>query len=145
MTTRKLFADEIEAQLDELLFASPSHRSITRIASGLEPLPRVQQDWVLRAAGVAAQTNAEIGYLICTLAPQALEFLDGPGFEAWVLAGLDAYDKHGARPAMELLRDLDGLRAAREGRSGARFAEVEARLSRFVQGLSGRQLGLKTG
>jgi nitric oxide reductase NorD protein len=143
MSNRKLFADELEAQLDELLFASPSHRSISRLAEGLEALPRVQQDQVLHWAGVAAQTYAEIGYLICTLSPKAFAFLDDAGYEAWVLAGLDAYDKQGLRPAIEQLRDLEGLKAAREGRSGVRFTDVDLRLSRFVQGLSGRPLGLR--
>ena len=143
MADRKLFADELEQRLDELLFASPSHRSISRLAETLEPLPRVQQDLVLHWAGVAAQTHAEIGFLICSLAPQALSFLDTEGFEAWALGGLDTCDKQGARPAMDQLRDLDGLRAAREGRCAARFGEVESRLGRFVQGLSGRPLALR--
>ncbi len=144
VTERKLFVDELEAQLDELLFASPSHRSISRLAEILELLPRIQQDQVLHWAGVVAQTYAEIGYLICTLAPKAYKFLDAAGFEAWVLAGLDTYDKQGARPAMEQLRDLEGLKAEREGRSGIRFEEIEPRLSRFVQGLAGRPLGLRS-
>ncbi|MBU1235707.1 MAG: VWA domain-containing protein [Gammaproteobacteria bacterium] len=143
MTDRRLFEHELEERLDRVLFASPSHRSITRLAQSLETLSRRQQDKVLHWAGVAAKTYAEIGYLLATLAPQAFELLDDDGFDAWVIAGLDAYDRQGLRPAMELLRDLEGFRAEREGRALARYADVEARLTRFVHGLSGRPLALR--
>jgi len=145
LTDRRLFEHELEEKLDALLFASPSHRSIERLATQLEALPRRHQDLVLHWAGVAAQTYAEIGYLIATLAPQVLARLDEKEFAAWALSGLDAYDKEGLRPAMERLRDLDGFVAVREGRAFVRFADVEPRLARFVQGLSGRPLGLKAG
>lgn len=142
---RRFFEHELEEKLDALLFASPSHRSIERLAALLEPLPRRHQDLVLHWAGVAAQTYAEIGYLIATLAPKALERLPESDFAAWVIAGLDTYDKQGLRPAMEMLRDLDGFMALREGRLHAAFSEVEPRLARLVQGLSGRGLALKAG
>jgi len=142
---RKLFEHELEEKLDTLLFASASHRSIGRLAALLEALPRRHQDLVLHWAGVAAQTNAELGHMIAMQAPQGLERLGDAGFEAWALAGLDTYDKEGLRAAMERLRDLDGFVAIRAGRLCARFAEVEPRLARFVQGLSGRGLALKAG
>lgn len=140
---RRLFEHELEERLDTLLFASASHRSIGRLAALLEPLPRRHQDLVLHWAGVAAQTNAEIGHMIAMQAPRALGTLSDGDFGAWALAGLDTYDKEGLRAAMETLRDLDAFVAVREGRQCARFAEVEPRLARFVQGLSGRGLALK--
>ncbi len=146
MSSRRLFSDELEQRLDEVLFASPSHRSAKNIADGLERLTRVQQELVLHWISVAAQTYAEIGYQVASLAPKALDRLDTAGFEAWVLAGLDAYDRKGGQLAMTLLRDLDGFCAAREHASAAaRLAEVETRLSRFLQGLSGRPLALGAG
>ena len=146
MSSRKLFSNELEQRLDEVLFASPSHRSAKAIADGLERLNREQQERVLHWVGVAAQSYAEIGYLVATLAPRALERLDAAGFEAWVLAGLDAYDRQGGQLAMALLRDLDGFCAAREhAPAAARLADVEPRLSRFLQGLSGRALALGAG
>ncbi|MDK9724775.1 MAG: VWA domain-containing protein [Sterolibacteriaceae bacterium MAG5] len=144
-TGRHLLEHELEERLDALLFASPSHRSIGRLAAQLEPLPRLRQELVLHWAGVAAQTYAEIGHLIASLAPEVLDKLGDAGFESWVLAGLDAYDKHGLRPAMERLRDVDGFRAAAQGARPAAFEEVEVRLGRFVQGLSGRPLALRAG
>ncbi|MBI3523956.1 MAG: VWA domain-containing protein [Betaproteobacteria bacterium] len=142
----RLFGEELETRLDEVLFASHSHRSATRIAQGLESLNRAQQEKLLHWAAVAAQTYAEIGYQIATLAPRAFTLFDDEAFDAWVLAGLDAFDRHGARAAMDLLRDLEGFHADRGGeRPLAEFTEIEARLSRFIQGLSGRPLGLSVG
>jgi nitric oxide reductase NorD protein len=144
--SRKLFSSELEQRLDEVLFASPSHRSAKAIADGLERLNREQQERVLHWVAVAAQSYAEIGYLVATLAPRALDRLDASGFEAWVLAGLDAYDRQGGQTAMALLRDLDGFCAARKhAPAAARLADVELRLSRFLHGLSGRALALSTG
>ncbi len=145
-SSRKLFSDELEQRLDELLFASTSHRSAKGIADGLERLKREEQERVLHWVGVAAQSYAEIGYQVAALAPHALERLDAAGFEAWVLAGLDAYDRQGGQAAMALLRDLDGFCALRENApAAASLADIETRLGRFLQGLAGRPLALAAG
>ncbi|MDP3032355.1 MAG: hypothetical protein Q8N33_09795, partial [Rhodocyclaceae bacterium] len=95
MSERRLFEHEIEERLDALLFASSSHRKPGTLAEDLEALPRLQQDLVLQWAAVAAQTYAEIGHMVATLAPQALAQMDTAGFEAWVITALDAYDREG--------------------------------------------------
>ena len=143
-SSRRLFEHELQERLDVVLFASPSHRSIDRLARSLEPLTRCQQEKVLHWAGIATRTNAEIGYLLATLAPVAFEQLDDEGFDAWVIAGLDGYDRDGLRRATELLRDVAGFGAARNGLARVTYAEVEARLTRFIQGLSGRPLALRS-
>jgi nitric oxide reductase NorD protein len=145
MSDRKLFEHELEERLDAVLFASPSHRSIERLASTLESLTRPQQEKVLHWAGVAAKTYAEIGYLLATLAPRAFELLDDEGFDAWVLSGLDAYDRLGLRPAMDQLRNIELFCAERAGTPVTRLSEVEMRLARFLQGLSGRPLAVRAG
>jgi nitric oxide reductase NorD protein len=142
---RRLFEHELSEKLDALLFASPSHRSIERLATQLEALPRPRQDLVLHWTGVAAQTNTEMGHMVSMLAVKALGVLNEKEFEGWVLASLDTYDKEGLRAAMDALRDLDGFLAIKAGHLFARFGEVEQRLVRFVQGLSGRPLALKAG
>lgn len=145
MAERKLFAHELAEILDAFLFASPSHRSIERLADMLEPLPRKQQEFVLRVSRGAAKTNTEIAYLIATLSIDALGRLDERAFEDWVIAGLDIFDKKGLRAAVEALRDIEGFLAVREGRLHASFVDVEQRLARFVLGLSGRPLAIKAG
>ena len=142
-SSRRLFEHELQERLDRVLFASPSHRSIERLAQSLEALTRTQQERVLHWAEIAAKTYAEIGYLIATLAPQACARLDDAGFDAWARAGLDCYDRDGLRPAMELLRDVEGFRRARSGASIVLLRDIETRLTRFVQGLSGRSLALR--
>ena len=144
-TERRLFEHEIEERLDALLFASSSHRKTETLAADLEALPRHQQELVMRWAGIAAQTYAEIGHMIASLASQALARMDTAGFEAWVIGALDAYDREGLRQAMESLRDIDGFVAVRTGRRSISLNEVEQRLGRFVRGLSGRPLALKVG
>jgi nitric oxide reductase NorD protein len=144
-SSRKLFEHELEERLDAALFASPSHRSVTRLAAPLEALTRAQQEQVLHWAEVAAKTYAEIGHLLAALAPRAFEMLDADGFDAWVLAALDAYDRQGLRLAMDQLRNLEAFCAARAGTPVARLAEVEGRLARFLQGLSGRPLAVRVG
>ena len=131
---------DLEERLDAVLFASPSHRSITRLANALEPLTASQQEKVLHWASVTAKTNAEIGYLLATLAPKAFALLDDAAFDAWILAALDVYDRVGLRPAMEQLRALERFQAERAGTPLTRLADVQDRLARFVQGLSGRPL-----
>jgi nitric oxide reductase NorD protein len=140
---RKLFEHEIAERLDALLFAAPSHRSMNRLAAALESLSRSRQDKVLNWVGVAAKTNAEIGHLIASLAPQAFEVLADEDFDGWVLAGLDAYDRQGLRPTVTQLRDLQSFRALRAGTPVTRLTDVEGRLARFLQGLSGRPLAVR--
>ena len=144
MTEPRFLEHELEEKLEALLCIS-ALRSNSRLASLLAPLPRRQQDRVLHWAGVATRNYGELGDLIVSLAPKALERLAEKDFDAWALSGLEAYDSEGLRAAIARMRDVDGFIAVREGRLFARFAEVELRLARFIQGLSGRPLTLKIG
>ena len=141
--SRRLFSEELEVRLDAILFASPSHRVATEKIEGLEGLDRAQQETLLHWLVIVAQTHAELGYQVACLAPRAFDLLDDAGFEEWVLAALAVFDHAGADAAIEWLRDVEGYRVAHGGEnSTVSFGEVEPRLSRFVQGLSGRPLGL---
>ncbi|HEY5762941.1 MAG TPA: hypothetical protein VIS73_07015, partial [Rhodocyclaceae bacterium] len=136
--------ETLEERLEVFLFAAPSHRSATRIANGLAGISRRQQEFALRWAEIAAQTNTELGYLVAMLAPQLLARLDTDGSEALILAALERYDQSGGRAAMEMLRDIEGFRLRRErGDAVARLESVESRLERLLQGLSGRRLRIE--
>lgn len=144
--TRRLSAQVLEERLDEVLFAVQSRRSTMDLARGVADLPRPQQDLVLRWAEVATQTCAEVAWLIPKLALRAVTLLDADEFGAWVLSALDAYDSVGARGALERLRALDAFAASLKRTAVAvEFGQEEMRLSRFIQGLSGRPLGLRVG
>ena len=154
MSARKLFADELAANLDELLFASPSHRSVRRLCAALERLPRWQQDAVLHWTGVAAQTHAELAFHLCAGSPRAFEVFSTTeaveestehvedDFKAWALAAMAGFDDEGLSSAQAVIDAPQEIRAARQGELAACFADVEARLTRFVRGLSGRPLVL---
>ncbi len=145
-SARRLSAEALEERLDEVLFAVQSRRSTTDLARGMANLPRAQQDLVLHWTEVATQTCAEVAWLIPKLAPRAVKLLDTDEFGAWVLSALDAYDSVGARGALERLRALDAFAAGLKRTAVAvAFGQEEMRLSRFIQGLSGRPLGLMVG
>ncbi len=142
MTERKFFAEELMVRLDELLFASPSHRALNLAASGLEALSRTQQDAVLHWARVAAITDADFAHRICMLAPQVFATVLAPQgedeFAAWVRHGLDEFDRSGSVSASKVLEDIEGFFSANQGQGVAHLADVEARLSRLLQALGGQ-------
>ncbi|MDD5297090.1 MAG: hypothetical protein PHU46_09260 [Rhodocyclaceae bacterium] len=144
--TRRLSAASLEERLDEVLFAAQSRRTTTDLARNLADLPRVQQDMVLHWTEVATQTYAEVAWLLPKLAPRAVGLLDAEHFGTWVLSALDAYDRVGAREAMQTLRAVEAYAASLERVAVAvDFGQEEMRLSRLLQGLSGRPLGLRAG
>src|SRR5512142_1337515 len=111
--TRPLYRDELECLLDDILSAATSSRTTSHLAAGLAPLPREQQEVILKWAQVASQTFDEMAWLVVALAPRALALLDEAGIEAWVLGALDTYDREGLRPATGQLRQLEAFCAAR--------------------------------
>jgi nitric oxide reductase NorD protein len=146
MSERKLFAHELEARLDELLLLSLRQRSAEEPAALLEAMPRETQERVLHWAGVAAQTSDDLGWLIASLAAAQAPSL-GPQLDDWVRAGLDAYDRSGLAATRKALNEFADAHSKRSLRSqeGVAFAEIEGRLSRFLQALEGRPLKLATG
>jgi nitric oxide reductase NorD protein len=146
MSERKLFAHELEARLDELLLLSLRQRSAEEPAALLEALPREMQERVLHWAGVAAQTSDDLGWLVVSLAAVQAPSL-GSQLDEWVRAGLDAYDRSGLAATRKALNEFADAHRKRSLRSqeGVAFAEIEGRLSRFLQALEGRPLKLATG
>ncbi len=146
MNQRKLFAHELEARLDELLLLSLRQRSAEEPAALLEALPREMQERVLHWAGVAAQTSDDLGWLIASLAAEHAAGLDTQ-FDDWVRAGLDAYDRSGLAATRRVMTEFAATRQLRSQQSpcGVDFAEIERRLSRFMQALEGRPLKLASG
>ena len=146
MTERKLFADELEARLDEVLLLSLRQRSAEEPAALLEALPREMQERVLHWAGVAAQTSDDLGWLIASLA--AVQAADlGPRLDDWVRAGLDAYDRSGLAATRRALNEFTEAhrKRSRNLQEGIAFAAIEGRLSRFLHALDGRPLKLACG
>ena len=143
MSSRRLFAEELVVRLDEILFASPTHRALNRAASLLETLPRAQQDLVLQWARVVAITDAELAHQVCVSAAQFFAQADKAGFVAWLKRGLSDFDAHGPVFARKQLQDIAGFVAEYSGRGGAVFKDVAQQISRFLQALGGDELQLK--
>ncbi len=143
MTSRRLFAEELVVRLDEILFASPSHRGLKRAATLLEPLPRGQQDLVLQWARVMAITDAELAHQVCVAAPRVLELIGETGFIAWLKRGLADFDAHGPKVAGQRFEDIDGFVAEYSGRGGVAFVDVQRQIALFLRALGGDELPLK--
>jgi len=134
----RLTLDELKARLDDIFYLDiVSGRSYERLLDALNFEARAVQDFALHWGEVAARADPEVGYLAIQLAPQALRKMTVQRAERWVIAALDDYDRNGVRAAVSALRDIDGYTQERKALS---FESVEARLQRFVQGLSGRPL-----
>lgn len=140
MKNRRLFAEELVVRLDAILFASPSHRALSRAAILLEPLTRAQQDLVLQWARIVALTDAELAHQVCMLAAQVFQRTDEAGFVAWLKRGLIEFDAHGAVTAHKVLGDIDEFCLDLAGQGAARLAQVEGRVSRLLQALGGDDL-----
>jgi nitric oxide reductase NorD protein len=143
MGERKLFVHELEARLDQLLLLSLRQRSAKDPAAQLEALPRETQERVLHWAGVAAQSSNDLGWLIASQAATHAGAI-GPHLDAWVRAGLDAFDHGGLAAARTALEHFIAAPEARSPQALA-FAAVEGSLSRFLQALDGRPLKLACG
>jgi len=143
-SSRKLSAAELQTRLDQALFASPSYRSARGLPATLEPLPRSRQEQVLHWAAVSAESSTELGYQLAARGAAAAALLDHAAFEDWALAALEACDLHGFQAGVALVHAVDSFAAGRRGH-GIAYSEVEARLTRFIQGLAGRPLALAPG
>jgi nitric oxide reductase NorD protein len=136
----RLNGEELGERLDQIFsFDVSSGRSYEELTAAIIPLPRREQDFALHWATVAARTHLEIAYLVVLLAPQALRRLSLLQTEAWVVAALEAFDRSGLRAAVIRLRDIEGCARGALGHV-VTLESIDARLMRFLQGLSGRSL-----
>lgn len=132
--------DDLREQLDRIFsFDVSSGRSYEELIEALASLSRAEQDFALHWATVAARTHLEIAYLLILLLPRTLRRLSTRQAEAWAVAGLEAFDRTGLRAAVLCLRDIEGFARGVLGQS-VTLESIEARLVRFLQGLSGRSL-----
>ena len=143
-SSRKLSAAELKTRLDLALFVSPAYRAASGLAASLEDLPRPRQEQVLHWAAVAVEASAELGYQLLRHGAAAAAKFDPAAFEDWALAALELCDRQGEAAAVAQLQRLEGP-ASLAVSQGVGYAEVEAALSRFIQGLSGRPLALAAG
>ena len=145
METSALTRDEIISHLNESLEVEFSFYETEKPAEALVPIPYRDQlfvlDWVRRASSI----NIAIGYEFLLRAREALDKLGREMIESWLLEAMDNYDRHGLGPALEIIKDMEAfIEDGRERQSAAFFEQYEGILTRFVHGLSGRELRLET-
>jgi nitric oxide reductase NorD protein len=141
MQAPPLSADQLEDLLEEILWAEASSKRAP--AEQLADLERPQQELVLRWVKTLEKDNIACAYQFLTHAHRALEVLSTRDLEAWIIQGLDVYDRSGLYAAVEVFRNVDQfLEQARIAQVGVVTAEVAAVLEHFVLGLSGRRLRL---
>ena len=134
---------ELATRLDALLNpVLSSRRTALPLAEPLSPLPRAQQDFILRWAEVIARTNYELAYQFAEHAPAALADLDDESAEAWIIAAVDVYDREGLYPGTQAFKDHARFALRPQRAAAVTFEQAAPILTHFVRGLSGRALTL---
>lgn len=137
---------ELEAFLDDLFEAEFTFILTGELAQQLSELPAEQRDYILHVAERIAHTHTELGFQFTRRAPAALEKMETKMVEAWAQHAMDAYDRWGLLPALDVLREVDRFtERLHEHTAGALLEEHQNVLSRFLNGLSGRLLKIQAG
>ena len=138
-------AREIEAHLEAALeLVQYSRCSAAPLAAALAAFTRTEQDYVLRWAEVICKTNTDLAYQFVRHAPEALPLMSAPVMDAWIIRAMDVYDREGLYPACHILERAALFAAeAAAAVNGVALEEVSHVLELFVQGLSGRKLGIE--
>jgi nitric oxide reductase NorD protein len=139
-------AQEIELLLEQWLEPEFTRVSVDDLAKDIAALPDGQRafalDWVRRAA----TANIQIGHMVARHVPNMLGHMDERTIEAWILQAMDARDRDGLKPALDILRDPQRfVRLGHEHAVGAVFDDIAGIMRNFVCGLSGRALRLEQG
>ncbi len=140
-----LSAAELEEQLDELLEAAftPGRRT-DAIAAKLAAHPAEIQRFVLHWCAVTAQTHSQVAYLFARHVLEALETMDRPDVQKWLLHAMDLYDRQGLYPAIAVLKAPKEFTGdAVDHAQGVYLEEITGVLELFLRGLSGRAMKLE--
>ena len=141
-----LSVDVIEERLDDLLGAVlSSRRTATEPANSLATLEREQQNFAIHWTGVIAKSNSEMAFQFVSNVSGAFELMDFDGVEQWIIEAMDVYDRQGLYPGSAALKDVEKFeRGLSRNRSEVKFDQIAGVMDRYVKGVSGRHLGLKT-
>ncbi|MCG6862167.1 MAG: hypothetical protein LJE70_12960 [Chromatiaceae bacterium] len=139
--SKPLDVDKLEDLLEDILWAEASSKRAS--AESLARLARPQQDFVLHWVRALEKDNTACAYQFLTHAYRALAELSLPDVEAWIIHGLDVYDRSGLFAAVDVFKNVDKfLERARIAKVGVSLEEHSGVLERVILGLSGRRLAL---
>lgn len=133
-------------KLEELYEVEFTWLKVERLVEGLAGLDRDTQDFIMGWAERLLTTNVYISHEFIVRVVEALDRLERRTIEALAVHAADVFDRAGLRPALDVIQKVDEfLVNAHAHAEGVTFEEVEAVLSTFVCGLSGRRLKLAQG
>jgi nitric oxide reductase NorD protein len=137
---------QLEMLLDHYFEVEFTFRNTRGIAEKLVTLPAAQQNFILDWIKRIASTHIEIAYQFAEQGQRALELMDEPMIEAWILRAMDLYDRSGLYAALQVIQQMElFVQQGRERASRALFEEEVGVLLPFLQGLVGRKLKLEQG
>ncbi len=142
--TARLTQSQLKERLDDILGAVLSSRRTTaKHAQALSALERAKQSFILHWAGVVANSNSEMAFQFVESAARAFELMDVEGVEAWVIAAMDTYDRHGLYPGTMRFRNVDRFaEQLAQNRYSVSFESRAGILEKYLKGVSGRNLDL---
>ena len=134
----------IEQALEQSLEVEFTFINVADLATAIAVLPRGDQDFLLGWMRRIATTNVQIAHQFARRAIARLGQVDQRVLEAWALHAMDAYDRAGLRPALQIINDFENfVRLSHEHAAGVLFGDISGILLTFVRGLSGRRLKLE--
>lgn len=146
-TERPLTKAEISRRLLPLLsdIISPQ-RDPDQLFTMLAGLRRIEQEFIAHWVDIIARTNAELAYRFALNTPRARSLLAFNELDSWILQAMDVYDHEGLYAAVRALSDIERFVWRRDQQlSMVHTKKISRVLEAFLQGLSGRHLGLEAG
>lgn len=137
-----LSAAEIENLFEDYLM---SFRIEAQVLDSLLACARREQDFIMNWVKAVAESSSAMAYQFALHAPQAFGVMNFQAIESWLINALDIYDKRGLYAAIEALKAMDKYALRYQYREQiVELPDVIGVLERFIAGLSGRYLQIKT-
>lgn len=121
-----------------------TQRSVFEPAKQLAVFAKVDQDRFLDSVEKICNTNVELAYNFCQLAPRSVQLVDEENWEDWIEHLLKTYIENGIDNAIDKMRNIDAyVQSLIHAPNSVSLDEVSRILESFVIGLSGRYLSVE--
>ncbi len=122
-----------------------TRRSVFEPAKELAGFAKVDQDRFLNSIEKLCNTNVELAFSFCQLAPRSLQLVDEEDWDDWIEKLLTIHNEKGLDDCVNTMRNVeDYIQSHSLAPSTISLNEVSRILESFVIGLSGRYLGIET-
>ncbi len=137
---------ELEIRMELLVNqALSSRRSVFEPAKALAEYAKVDQDRFLNSVEKLCNTNVELAYCFCQLAPRSLQLVEEEKWNDWIAKLLEIYNTKGLDACNEAMHKVDDyVLSLNHAPSTVTLEEVSRILESFILGLSGRYLGIES-